>query len=190
MPKKLHEEAKKPEGPEIVDGIKKEHLFYEHLTKYGWDHEDKLVKYAAPASTFYRLYLTGLDGIGKHDKHLIDCEFTDNSLDLRLLNFNGKNWRLKLVPLNGLIDPAASKLKVKSNSITLELVKANTRYWDDVIKKKPGAPTKIPDNDERGNYPTNSLMGIMKDLYDNGDESMRRTIAEGWTKPLNDKAKQ
>jgi hypothetical protein len=59
---------------------------------------------------------------------------------LRILNFNNKNWRLKINPLNGLIDPAASKLKVKSNSITLELKKAKTKHWDD-IKEKKGALT-------------------------------------------------
>jgi len=43
VPKKLHEETKKPEA-EVVDGIKKEHLFYEHLTKYSWEQEDSVVK--------------------------------------------------------------------------------------------------------------------------------------------------
>jgi hypothetical protein len=43
MPKKLEEEVKKPE-PEIVDGIKKEHLIYEPLTSYGWEQEGNLVK--------------------------------------------------------------------------------------------------------------------------------------------------
>jgi len=38
--------------------------------------------------------------------------------------------------LNNLIDPASSKLKVKSNSITLELRKNKTRHWDDIKEKK------------------------------------------------------
>ena len=85
----------------------------------------------------YRIYiLSGLDGIGKHSKQDIDCEFNDQSIDLRILNFNGKNWRLKLSPLNGLIDPASCKLKVKSNSISLELKKAKPKYWDDIKEKK------------------------------------------------------
>ena len=52
----------------------------------------------------FRVYLlSGLDGVGNHDKQMIDCEFTDTSLDLRILKFNGKNLRLKVGPLNGLI---------------------------------------------------------------------------------------
>lgn len=128
--------------------------------------------------------MTGLDGIGKHDKQMIDCEFTDSLVDLRILNFNGKNWRLKLNPLNGLINPAASRLKVKTNSVSLELIKANTRHWDDVIKKKPPGPRPRPDADERPGFGSTSIMGIMKDLFQNGDENMRKTIEESWTKPL------
>ena len=67
---------------------------------------------------------------------MIDCEFTDTSIDLRILKFHGKNLRLKVGPLNGHIDPAASKMKLKSNSITLELVKAKTKHWDDLKEKK------------------------------------------------------
>ncbi len=86
-----------------------------------------------------RLYITsGFDGIGKHVKDNIDCEFTDDGIDLRILNFNGgKNYRLKIQPLNDLIDPAASKLKIKSNSITLELAKKNLKkYWTEIKEGK------------------------------------------------------
>lgn len=128
--------------------------------------------------------LSGLDGIGKHAKQNIDCEFNDNSFDLRILNFNGKNWRLKIAPLNNLIDPAASKIKVKSNSITLELVKAKSKHWDDLKEKKSvlggGPAAKKGGEDEKD--PGASLMNMMKDLYDNGDDQMKRTIAESWTK--------
>lgn len=94
------------------------------------------------------MYITsGVDEIGKHLKQNIDCEFTDHSFDLRILSFKGKNWRLKIPALNGLIDPASSKLKVKSNSIILQLKKAKTKYWDDLKEKKSalssaGAATK------------------------------------------------
>jgi hypothetical protein len=76
--------------------------------------------------------MSGIDGIGKLAKQNIDCEFNDQALDLRILNFNSKNLRLKIAPLNGLIDPAACKMKIKSNSLTLELKKAKKKYWDDI----------------------------------------------------------
>ena len=137
--------------------------------------------------TYTRVYLTsGLDGIGKHPKQNIDCEFTDTFFDLRVLGFNGKNWRLKIGPLNGLIDPAACKLKVKSNSITLELRKSKSKHWDDLKEKKKdalaSAAKKGPAADEEGADPGSSLMNMMKELYDQGDDNMKRTIAESWTK--------
>ena len=124
----------------------------------------------------YRIYLTSdLDGIGKHEKKNIDCEFTDNSIDLRILAFNGKNLRLKIQPLNNLIDPASSKLKVKSNSITLELRKNKTKHWDDVKEKKgllgdSSLKKKNKDEDEDLKDPSASLMTMMKELYETGDD--------------------
>lgn len=124
-----------------------------------------------------------MDGIGKHPKQNIDCEFNDQALDLRILNFNGKNLRLKINPLNGLIDPAASKLKIKSNSLSIELIKKKTKHWDDIKEKKSaissGAGLKKKDDDETGD-PGSSLMNMMKELYETGDDTMKRTIAESW----------
>lgn len=133
---------------------------------------------------------SGVDAIGKHDKKKIDCEFTDTSIDLRILDFNNKNFRLRISPLNGIIDPASCKLKVKSNSIVLELKKNNSKHWDDVKEKKStlGAgdqalkKKKAEKDDMGGKDPSASLMSMMKDLYETGDDQMKKTIAESWTK--------
>jgi hypothetical protein len=53
-----------------------------------------------------------------------------------VLDFHGKNLRLKIQPLNNIIDPASCKMKVKTNSITLELRKNNKKHWDDIKEKK------------------------------------------------------
>lgn len=133
--------------------------------------------------------MSGVDGIGKHNKQDIDCEFGDNNFDLRILNFNGKNWRLKLGPLGGLISPAACKLKVKSNSITLELKKAKSKFWSDIKEKSApagGLGSSVgaagAKKDEDAADPGASLMNMMKDLYDKGDDNMKKTIAESWMK--------
>jgi len=100
-------------------------------------------------------------------------------LDLRILDFNGKNYRLRVDPLNDLIDPATGKLKVKSNSITLEMKKKDNKYWGDLKPKAKAFDVK----DEEGNKdPEKSLMSMMKDLYVNGDEEMKKSIAEAYTK--------
>jgi calcyclin binding protein len=132
------------------------------------------------------VYITsGVDGIGKHTKENIDCEFTDIGIDFRILNFNGKNYRLKISPMYDLIDPAASKFKVKSNSITIDLVKRKTNHWSDIKQTK--SLTKTADEigkkkEEDDENPMSDMMGMMKELYKNGDDNMKRTIAESWQK--------
>lgn len=136
-------------------------------------------------SSFFRIYITsGVDGIGKHTKENIDCEFTDTGIDFRILNFNGgKNYRLKIQPLHDIIDPAASKFKVKSNSITIDLVKKKSKYWSDI---KPAKSLTKAANDidkkkgEDDENPSANLLGLMKELYDTGDDNIKRTIAESW----------
>ncbi len=131
--------------------------------------------------------------MGKHPKENIDCEFGDQAIDLRILNFKGKNLRLKINPLNGLIDPAACKLKIKSNSLSIELIKKKTKHWDDIKEKKSAvsAPSlnKKGDDDLAGGDPSASLMNMMKELYETGDDNMKRTIAESWTKAQQEKGK-
>ena len=137
------------------------------------------------------MYITsGVDGIGKHSKENIDCEFTDVGIDFRILSFNGKNYRLKISPMYDLIDSAASKFKVKSNSITIDLVKRKTKHWSNIKQTK--SLTKAADeigkkkNEDEDN-PSAGLMGMMKELYETGDENMKRTIAESWQKASENK---
>ena len=74
--------------------------------------------------------LKGLDGIGKHDKEAIQCEFETDSLDLKIRDFNGKNLRFNMRPLEHHISVGDSKIQVKSNSITITLKKADKKTWD------------------------------------------------------------
>ena len=106
--------------------------------------------------------------MGKIERSNIDCEFNDQAVDLRILHFNGKNLRLKIAPLNGLIDPAACKIKVKSNSVTIEMVKAKSKHWDDIKEKKKGSgetSSASSKKDEKEGDPSASLMNMMKELY-------------------------
>ena len=165
------QEEIKQQSPE--EFIKKEVLLYETLSKFGWEQEGNIVK----------IYITsGIDGIGKHEKSNIDCEFNDKSVDLRILHFNGKNLRLKISPLNDLIDPAASKIKVKSNSLTIEMIKSKNKRWDDIKEKKKtlGDTSSSSMKDDKDADPSGSLMNMMKELYETGDDTVKRTIAESW----------
>ena len=52
-----------------------------------------------------------------------------------------------------------------------------TDQWTDLVSKKSKAAKKRLETD-----PTSGIMDMMKDLYDGGDDTMRRTIGEAMMK--------
>ena len=87
------------------------------ITDYGWENKDK---------DTVKVYLTkGLDGIKKLAQDNIQCDFDSHSVDLKIKDFNGKNLRFRVDPLSESIAVEKCSLSVKSNSITLTLVKQN-----------------------------------------------------------------
>ena len=61
------------------------------ITEYGW--EDT-------SATTAKIYLTkNLDGIKQLEPYQIQCDFEAQSVDLKLRDFKGKNWRFKIDPL-------------------------------------------------------------------------------------------
>ena len=63
--------------------------------------------------TYRILILSGMETIGDHPKEKIECEFNDDSLDFKIHDFKGKNFRLKVSSLFDLIDPMMSIMRVK-----------------------------------------------------------------------------
>ena len=74
-------------------------------------------------------------------------------------------------------------MQIKSNSITITLKKREpSKYWTDIlVKSKDQKPVKSGVKEEPQD-PNASLMNLMKDLYNSGDDNMKRTIAESWSK--------
>ena len=144
-------------------------LSFTTIGGYGWDQKDQFVK----------VYVTkDLDGIGKHDKELIRADYSKNSADLKIIDFNGRHLRLGLAPLANPIVPDESKIQIKSNSITMTLKKAETSNWESLLQtgKAGKKPTK-PDTSALGDDPQASLMGMMRDLYNSGDDEIKKSIA-------------
>lgn len=77
---------------------------------------------------------------------------------------------------------------MKSNSITVTLKKADSKAWTTLIAKveTAGGPSYKPMPGALGQGPEGgaeqSLMEMMKDLYNKGDDEMKKTISESWTK--------
>ncbi len=73
------------------------------------------------------------------------------------------------------------KCQIKSNGITLTLVKKDkVENWTDLKPKKSLVNTqKFKETNDEG---LGDLMGMMKDMYQNGDDDMKKMMAESWAK--------
>ena len=75
-----------------------------------------------------------------------------------------------------------SKVVVKKNRVTITLRKVKGTYgydqWLDLTAKRAKSEDKKDD-------PSAGIMDMMKDLYDNGDDNMRKIIGESMMKSRN-----
>jgi calcyclin binding protein len=135
-------------------------------------------EYNSPTVTVY----IPLNDIGSHDKSKISCEFTSTSFDLIVTDFGEKSMSYRLLNDNLAheIDVSKSKYIIKSNKIIIKLGKIKGEYsydhWTDLsAKKKKSSSSSGGKNKED---PTAGIMDLMKDMYDNGDDNMRKMIGE------------
>lgn len=74
--------------------------------------------------------------------------------------------------------------KVKPDSIVIFLKKKKAEKWPFITKTekeiKEGRDAKFVPDDKSAD-PSDGLMGMMKKLYQDGDDEMKRTIAKAWT---------
>jgi len=116
-----------------------------------------------------------LQGIGKHDKSKIKCDFTSTSFDLVVTGFDSRDYRMVNDNLDKDIDPSKSKYLVKPNKIIIKLAKVKGEYgydsWTSLTAKKKKRPEDKKD-------PSAGIMDLMKDMYDEGDDQMKKMIGE------------
>jgi len=130
-------------------------------------------------SQFVTLYIS-LPSVGSVDRSNITCEFTKGSFDLIVREYQGnKTMRLMRDNLEKDIDAEKSKIVVKADKILVKLSKVKGEYgsydsWTDLVDKK-GKKKKAT---ETAKDPQASIMDLMKDMYDSGDDQMKKMIGE------------
>ncbi|GAB9469530.1 Calcyclin-binding protein cacybp [Globisporangium polare] len=144
---------------------------YTEISRFGWEDEgygkDKVSVYV----------MSGIDDVGDLPKENVACTFTKSSFDLKILGLHEKNYRLVKTYLDKDIVPAKSSFRVKKNRVTISLWKADKNHsWMNLTEKSPGKSLKTNTTD-----PAAGIMDMMKNMYDEGDEEMKRTIAKAWT---------
>ncbi|GAB6023401.1 hypothetical protein CHUAL_008190 [Chamberlinius hualienensis] len=144
------------------------------LSNYAWDQSDKFVK----------LYIT-LNKVQTLPAENVKCEFSNKSMDLSINGLEKRNYSLILSDLLEQIVVDGSHFKVKTDMIVVFMKKEKSTNWShltlrDKKAKEPKAPKMGEDAD-----PSKGLMEMMKQMYDDGDDDMKRTIAKAWTESRN-----
>jgi len=116
--------------------------------------------------------------VGTIPKEQIKCDFHTSSFDLIVKNLEGKSYRLVKTNLEKDIVPDKSKYIVKSDKIVIKLAKVKGEYgsfdyWSKLTNEKKGVTGSKKSDD-----PSAGLMDMMKDMYDSGDDNMKKMIGE------------
>ncbi|KAK6484231.1 calcyclin-binding protein [Huso huso] len=141
------------------------------INNYGWDQSDKFVK----------IYIT-LNGVHKIPADNIQTNFTERSFEVLVKDLEGKNYQMNINNLLSAIDAEESFRKVKTDMVLVMCKKKTQQKWEFLTqvekktndKKKPSADTADTD-------PSDGLMNILKKMYDEGNDEMKRTINKAWT---------
>jgi calcyclin binding protein len=142
------------------------------LNNYAWDQ----------TSDFIKLYVN-LNNVQTLPKEAVFCNFSQQSMDLHVLGLENKNYELTINNLCENINTTKSYVKVKTDMIIVFLAKTADKTWSYItsvekrLKESKLTTTKMNDMDD----PNTSLMNLMKKMYQDGDDEMKKTIAKAWT---------
>ena len=177
------------------------------INKYSWEDTGKFIK----------VYVTDLPGIKDLAEDKIDMNFTEHSFELQIRGLSGVgNVRLAIPELFSSISLQGSKLKKKSSSVTIQMRKGDfDKKWSGL---KPGAASgPAPDMGgmppggmfgggappgaaaaaaagagagagAEGGAQNEEMMKMMMDMYEKGDDKMKKTIEEGMMNAMGGKA--
>jgi calcyclin binding protein len=127
---------------------------------------------------FVTLYLP-LPGVGGLPKDNIHCIFGKDKFDITVMDLSGRNYRLKKDNLEHDIMPEKSKYIVKADKIVVKLHKIKGEYGSYDYWSKLSDPKKtLKSAKSNKKDPTAGLTEMMKEMYDNGDDNMRKIIGE------------
>ncbi|UYV70492.1 CACYBP [Cordylochernes scorpioides] len=143
---------------------------------YGWDQSEKYVK----------LYVS-LNAVHTLAAEKIRTTYGPKMVSLEVSDLGGKSHVLTINNLSNPILPQDSYHKVKTDMVVIYLKKEKAGVkWDVIteLEKKAIEAKDIQTNEEKEN-PEKTIMSLMKRMYDEGDDDMKRTIAKAWTEAQN-----
>ncbi|XP_072275826.1 calcyclin-binding protein [Pyxicephalus adspersus] len=140
------------------------------IINYGWDQSDKFVK----------IYIT-LKDVQNIPVDNVQVLFTERSFELLVKDLNGKNHAMTINNLLKPIAPENSSRKVKTDTVLIMLRKKSESKWEYLtqVEKQTKEKNNPPPMDTDGD-PSAGLMNVLKKIYDEGDDEMKRTLNKAW----------
>lgn len=129
---------------------------------------------------FVTLYVP-VPGVGDIPKDQVTCKFDKAAFDLIVNNLNGKSYRLKKDDLEHDIVPDKSKIIIKSDKVVVKLAKVKGEYGSFDYWSKLTDP-KRKEKDKKKVDPSSSITDLMKEMYESGDDNIRKIIGETMVK--------
>ncbi|KAM6948254.1 calcyclin-binding protein [Aplochiton taeniatus] len=140
------------------------------ITNYGWDQSDKYVK----------IYVT-LKDVHKIPAENVEVTFTDRGFSLLVKEFGGKNHEMTLRSLMSAIDAKDSCKKIKTDMVLVMCKKTAAKRWECLTQAEKQAKDKDKPKMEDNADPSDGLMSMLKKVYSEGDDEMKRTINKAWS---------
>ncbi|XP_066309942.1 uncharacterized protein [Miscanthus floridulus] len=138
-------------------------LSYVTLGSFSWDQDNEKIK----------IYVS-LEGV---EQEKVETTFKPTSVDVKFHDVKGKNYRCAIPKLNKEIVPEKCKVVVKPTKVIVTLFKASKGNWLDLHFKED----KVKPSMDKEKDPMSGIMDLMKNMYEEGDEDMKRTIAKAWS---------
>ncbi|CAH0767046.1 unnamed protein product [Bemisia tabaci] len=146
------------------------------LTNYGWDQSDKFVK----------LFVT-LPNVHQIPETNVTHEFTERSVALHVRELENKNYCFKVANLLETIDAQKSYIKIKKDTVVVFLEKNQKGInWSHLTSiDKAAKEARLPKIDKDDEDPSSGMMKMLQSIYEDGDDTMKQTIAKAWTESRN-----
>lgn len=166
------QEQKAANSAEIVSSSDQK-VYTITLRTYSWGESEK----------FMKLYIE-VPGLTPQDADKISSKFAANGFVLTV-RVADKNYQLSINNLAKKIVPEKSSFKAKQSQVLLLLYKQQQNVTWGVVTaveahKKAEEASNKPALDSGSGDPNSSIMGLMKKMYDEGDDKMKQMLNKTW----------
>jgi len=141
------------------------------LSTYAYDESDKYVK----------IYYSIAGCTPALSPERITTEFGADSFHIIYTDVDMIDYEMTVKGLLHPVDPEKCVTKPKTDSLLVMLKKRKEgQTWGSLLKLDKSKQAKVPNFDDNNTDPQDSLMKMMKQMYDEGDDDMKRTMRKAW----------